>query len=43
VDVIGEGTEVGTAYIDSIGAELTPGPDLYGQVVRNLATAIADC
>jgi len=43
VDVIRSGTDAGTAFIDSIGADLDAGPDLYPAMMRTLAQTIADC
>jgi len=31
------------AEIDPLGAALKPGPDLYGQLLANMATSLADC
>lgn len=38
-----EGTEAGTGVLDPLGSELEPGPALYPQLMRNLATALAEC
>ena len=38
-----EGTEANTGVIDPLGAELEPGPALYPQIIRNLATTLAEC
>ena len=37
------GTDANTGVIDPLGAALEPGPDLYSQVIRNLATTLAEC
>ncbi len=38
-----DGTGSRTAVLDPLGADLAPGPDLYPQLLRNLARSIADC
>lgn len=38
-----EGTAARTAVLDPLGSDLTPGPDLYPQVIRNLGTALTAC
>ncbi|GAB5446267.1 zinc ABC transporter substrate-binding protein [Gymnodinialimonas sp.] len=43
VEVVLDGTEANTGVIDPLGAELEPGPDLYPQLLRNMATTLADC
>ncbi|ABD53229.1 zinc ABC transporter substrate-binding protein [Jannaschia sp. CCS1] len=43
VDVVLDGTEANTGVIDPLGASLEPGPDLYPQLLRNMATTLADC
>jgi zinc transport system substrate-binding protein len=43
VATVMEGTEAGTAVIDPLGSDLEPGPDLYPQMMRNLATSLASC
>jgi ABC-type Zn2+ transport system substrate-binding protein/surface adhesin len=43
VAILTEGTDTRTAMIDPDGTTLTPGPDLYGQLMTNLATTISDC
>ena len=37
------GTNVGAAELDPLGADLTPGPDLYPMLLERLGAAIADC
>jgi len=36
-------TEANTAVLDPLGSDLEPGPDLYPQLLRNLATSLAGC
>ncbi|ABV93446.1 putative high-affinity zinc uptake system protein [Dinoroseobacter shibae DFL 12 = DSM 16493] len=43
VDTVLDGTEARTGVIDPIGIDLTPGPDLYPQLIRNMATTLAGC
>ena len=43
VDAVMDGSEANTGVLDPLGSDLEPGPDLYGNVLRNLATALADC
>lgn len=43
VAAVMEGSDISTGVLDPIGSDLEPGPDLYGNVLRNLATALADC
>ena len=38
-----DGTEAKTGVIDPLGADLAPGPDLYPQVLRNMATTLVGC
>ncbi|GGL59738.1 zinc ABC transporter substrate-binding protein [Wenxinia marina] len=38
-----DGTEVRTAVLDPLGSGLEPGADLYPQMMRDLATALAGC
>lgn len=37
------GSEARTGVLDPMGSNLEPGQDLYGNVLRNLAAALADC
>ncbi len=37
------GTQANTGVIDPLGAALEPGPGLYPEVIRNLATTLAEC
>ena len=43
IDVIAEGGEVGTGVLDPLGADLEDGPDLYFELMRQNAGALADC
>ena len=43
VATVMEGTEANTAVLDPLGSDLEPGPDLYPQLLRNLATSLANC
>jgi zinc transport system substrate-binding protein len=43
VKVITEGTKARTGVLDGIGAELTPGPEAYPALLRNLAKGLKDC
>ncbi|WP_417586687.1 zinc ABC transporter substrate-binding protein [Pararhodobacter oceanensis] len=38
-----DGAEADTAVLDPLGSDLTPGPLLYPQLIRNLAATLADC
>lgn len=38
-----DGTSAATAVIDPLGSDLEPGPGLYPEMMRNLASALADC
>lgn len=38
-----EGTEAKTSVIDPLGAALEPGPDLYPQLIRDMANTLAEC
>ncbi len=38
-----DGTDAKTAVIDPIGVDLEPGPELYPQLIRNMATTLAEC
>lgn len=38
-----DGSAVRTGVLDPLGSDLTAGPDLYPQLLRNLATALAEC
>ncbi|QKV19320.1 zinc ABC transporter substrate-binding protein [Oricola thermophila] len=43
VSVVTEGTEARSGVLDPLGAELTPGPDLYFDVMRGMADAFTSC
>ena len=43
VATVMDGVEARTAVLDPLGADLEPGPELYPQLLRNLATALASC
>ena len=43
IEVVTEGTDAGSGVLDPIGAELADGPDMYFQLMRQNARAIADC
>lgn len=43
VATVMDGTEANSAILDPLGSDLAPGPQLYPQMLRNLATALADC
>ena len=43
VAAVMDGSEAQTGVLDPMGSNLEPGPELYGNVLRNLAKALADC
>jgi zinc transport system substrate-binding protein len=43
VAAVMDGSEANAGVLDPLGSDLEPGPDLYGTVLRNLATALAGC
>jgi zinc transport system substrate-binding protein len=43
VEAVLDGTEANTGVIDPLGATLEPGPQLYPQLIRNMATTLAEC
>ncbi|WP_170327657.1 zinc ABC transporter substrate-binding protein [Ruegeria arenilitoris] len=43
VDTVLDGTEAKTGVIDPLGSGLEPGAALYPQVIRNMATTLANC
>ena len=43
VETVLEGTAANTGVIDPLGAALEPGPDLYPQLIRNMASTLAEC
>jgi len=38
-----EGSTARLGILDAVGASLTPGPDAYFQLMRNLAASLKDC
>ncbi len=43
IETIIEGTDVRVGVLDPLGAELAPGPDLYGQLMMGIADGLAEC
>ena len=43
VTTVLDGTTANTSVIDPLGTDLQPGPTLYPQLIRNMATALAGC
>lgn len=43
IDTVFAGMTIRIGSLDPLGTRLTPGPDLYPQLLRGLATAIRDC
>ena len=43
VDVVVEGTQAGAGTIDPLGADIDDGPELYFQLMRNLAASFREC
>lgn len=43
VDSVLSGTKANTAVIDPLGAALLPGADLYPQLIKDMADALAGC
>ncbi|WP_439155364.1 zinc ABC transporter substrate-binding protein [Yoonia sp.] len=43
VTTVMDGSAARTAVLDPLGSDLAPGPQLYPQLIRNLATTLADC
>ncbi|MCJ8239239.1 zinc ABC transporter substrate-binding protein [Peteryoungia algae] len=43
IGVVTEGTQAKSGVLDPEGGALEAGPALYGQLMRNLATAMSDC
>jgi zinc transport system substrate-binding protein len=43
INVVTEGTNAKSGTLDPEGGALTEGPELYGQLMRNLSTSIKDC
>lgn len=42
-EVVAEGADVTIGVLDPLGADLEPGPDLYFDLMRRNAGALADC
>ena len=38
-----EGADAKTGVIDPLGSDIEPGPELYSQLILNLATSLAEC
>lgn len=43
VQTVFQGTEARAGVLDPLGSDLTPGPDLYPQLIRNLAANLTSC
>ena len=43
VEILVEGTEVGTGVLDPLGASIQNGPDLYFKLIRNMASSLKNC
>jgi zinc transport system substrate-binding protein len=43
VNTVIQGTPAKSGVLDPLGADLAPGPDLYFQLMRNLARALGEC
>lgn len=43
VATVTEGTEAKSGVLDPLGADLTDGPDLYFELIRNMASSISAC
>ncbi|HWD13825.1 MAG TPA: zinc ABC transporter substrate-binding protein ZnuA [Pseudochrobactrum sp.] len=43
VKTVLEGTEAKTGVLDPLGADIKDGPELYPQLIRNLATSLKSC
>ncbi len=43
VDTVLAGTDAKTGEIDPLGFKLEPGPNLYPQLIRNMANTLSDC
>jgi zinc transport system substrate-binding protein len=42
-EAVMQGSPVNTGVIDPLGAHVTPGPDHYGQMMRDMAGSLASC
>src|SRR5690606_18091301 len=43
VSVVAEGTGARTGVLDPLGADLEDGPELYFELIRNMATSLSVC
>ena len=43
VATVMDGTDAATGVLDPLGADIEPGPRMYPQLLRNLASVLADC
>ena len=43
VQTVMQGSQANTNVIDPLGVGLTPGPELYNQLLRNMAKSLANC
>ncbi len=43
VDVVIEGTDTKIGELDAMGARLSPGPDLYFELLQGLADSFTEC
>lgn len=43
ISVVTEGTDARSGVLDPLGADLTDGPDLYFELIRNLTTSLTEC
>ena len=43
VETVLDGTQASTGIADPLGSDLEPGPELYPQLIRNLATTLKSC
>lgn len=43
IDVVTEGTDARTGTLDPLGADLTPGPELYFELMNGMATSFSQC
>ena len=43
LEVVSEGTDLKIGTLDPLGAEITPGPNAYFELLRNMAHSLKDC
>ena len=43
IKTVFRGVDVSIGVLDPQGSTLTPGPDMYGQLIRDMGNALADC